>query len=97
MAKITKALFINQIATHKVLEDVTKKDVTTIVNHVLETITANLVAGHSVNLSGLGKFETVILAARVARVPGTNKEVNVPSKRVAKFRPSKNLRTKVAK
>lgn len=53
-----------------------------------------LKSGVEVNLTGIGKIEMISKAARVARNPHTGEKVNVPAKRVAKFRQSSVL-TKV--
>ena len=81
MARISKVDFINEIALHDALAETTKKDITSIVNHVLDTITNHIVAGDEVHLSGFGKFE------KFTRANGAL---------AAKFRPAKALKDAVS-
>ena len=95
MAKISKMELINEVALHDVFANTSKAKVTSVVNHILDTITAHLVAGDEVNLSGFGIFKTAVSKARTAKVPGTDKTVDVPAKAVAKFKASKALKDAV--
>jgi DNA-binding protein HU-beta len=95
MAKISKAELINEVALHDVFANTPKTKVTSVVNHILDTITGHLVDGNEVNLSGFGIFKTAVSKARTATVPGTNKTVEVPAKTVAKFKASKALKNAV--
>ena len=95
MAKISKVELINEVALHDVFANTSKAKVTSVVNHILDTITAHLVAGDEVNVSGFGIFKTTVSKARTAKVPGTDKTVEVPAKTVAKFKASKALKDAV--
>ena len=95
MAKISKVELINEVALHDVFANTSKAKVTSVVNHILDTITAHLVAGDEVNVSGFGIFKTAVSSARTAKVPGTDKTVEVPAKTVAKFKASKALKDAV--
>ena len=55
-----------------------------------------LVKKDSVSFIGFGTFSTAPRAAREARVPGTDKTVNVPATTVAKFKVGKALKEAVA-
>ena len=90
---MNKTQFINAISTKTGL---TKKDTKAVVDAALETITEALARKYSVSFVGFGTFSTSARAAREARVPGTDKTVNVPATTVAKFKVGSNLRTKVA-
>lgn len=57
-----------------------------------ETLTEALVKGDKITFVGFGTFDTVVRAEREARVPGTNKTVKVPSKRVVRFKTSKTIK-----
>ena len=74
----------------------TKKDAKGAVDAVLETITESLVKKESVSFIGFGTFTTAERAARTAKVPGTDKTVNVAATTVAKFKVGKLLKLKVA-
>src|SRR4051794_31118665 len=66
------------------------------VDAVLDEITAALVAGERVTLTGFGTFETAGRAQRTARNPQTGAAVDVPATTVARFPPGATLRTRVA-
>ena len=55
-----------------------KKDVAAVIDATIETIEEALKNGDKVSFIGFGSFEVVKRAPRVARVPGTGKEVKIP-------------------
>ena len=75
----------------------TKKDTERIVNAAIDTITASLVKGEKVQISGFGTFETKEREARVGRNPHTKEEIHIPATRVPSFKASKALKDTVAK
>ena len=77
--------------------DLTKKDAERVVNATIDTITASLVKGEKVQISGFGTFETKEREARVGRNPHTKEEIHIPSTRVPAFKASKALKDSVAK
>ena len=89
-----KAEFIDAVASKAGL---TKKDVNAVVDAALETITEALKGGKSVSFIGFGSFSTAPRAARTARVPGTDKVVEVPATTAVKFKVGKQLKDAVAK
>ncbi len=89
-----KAEFIDAVANKAGL---TKKDVNTVVDAAIETITEALKSGKSVSFIGFGSFSTAPRAARTARVPGTDKVVEVPATTAVKFKVGKQLKDAVAK
>jgi len=91
---MNKTEFIDAVAAKAGLS---KKDAKSAVDAVLETITEALVKKDSVAFVGFGTFSTANRAARVAKVPGTDKTVNVPATTVAKFKVGKALKEAVAK
>lgn len=91
---MNKAEFIEAIALKTGLS---KKDSKSVVDATLETITETLVAGESVSFIGFGTFSTSNRGERMAKIPGTDKTVNVPAKRVAKFKAGKGLREEIIK
>jgi len=74
-----------------------KKDADKALNAILETITEALAKGDSVNFIGFGSFSTIRRNAREARVPLTGKKVDIPERRVVKFKAGKGLKEAVAK
>ncbi|QKF59198.1 HU family DNA-binding protein [Aliarcobacter lanthieri] len=91
---MNKTEFIDAVA---VKAGLSKKDAKGAVDAVLEVITEALVKKDSVSFIGFGTFATAERAARVAKVPGTDKTVNVPATTVAKFKVGKSLKEVVAK
>ena len=91
---MNKIEFIDAISTKTGL---TKKDTKAAVDAILETITETLAKKDSVSFIGFGTFSTSARAAREARVPGTDKTVDVPATTVAKFKVGKALKDAVAK
>lgn len=75
----------------------TKKDSKAALEATLETITEVLSNKGEVSLIGFGTFKTVKKDARTAKVPGTNKTVEVPATTGAKFKVGKALKDAVAK
>lgn len=75
----------------------TKKDSEKALNAAVEAVTAALVAGDKVQVSGFGMFETKTREARVGRNPQTGETMEIPASRVASFKASKTLKDAVAK
>ncbi len=74
----------------------TKVQAEEIVNAIIDAITETLKAGDQVSIAGLGTFEAKMRAARTARNPRTGEPVQVPAKRVPKFKAAKALKDAVA-
>jgi DNA-binding protein HU-beta len=70
---------INQVTAEKALQG------------CLEAITGALSKGDSVTLIGFGTFSVTERAARTGRNPQTGKSINIPAKKVAKFKAGKKL------
>ena len=75
----------------------TKKDAERCINAAIDAITASLVKGEKVQLSGFGTFEIKEREARLGRNPRTKEEIEIPATRVPQFKASKALRDCVAK
>ena len=75
---------------------ITKKDAERVVNAALDTITASLIAGEKVQLSGFGIFEVKQREARVGRNPRTKEAIEIPASRQPVFKASKALKDAVA-
>jgi len=84
-----KAEFIDAVASKA---GVSKKDTNSIVNATLEVIMEALKNDDSISFVGFGSFSSSNRAARTARVPGTDKIVDVPATKVAKFKSGKALK-----
>ncbi|WP_300366034.1 HU family DNA-binding protein [Hydrogenimonas sp.] len=89
-----KAEFVQAVAEKAGLS---KKDTEAALDAALETITEALAGGKSVSFIGFGTFTTAERAARKAKVPGTDRVVDVPATRAVKFKVGKKLKEAVAK
>lgn len=76
---------------------ISKKDTERVLNAAIDAITAALVAGDRVQLSGFGIFETKDREARIGRNPHTKEAIEIPATRVPAFKASKNLKDAVGK
>ena len=74
----------------------TKKDTERVLNAAIDAITAALVKGEKVQLSGFGTFETKDREARIGRNPHTKEAIDIPATRVPSFKASKALKDNVA-
>ena len=75
----------------------TKKDAERVINATIDTVTASLVAGDKVQVSGFGIFEVKAREARVGRNPRTKETIQIPATRQPAFKASKALKDAVAK
>ncbi len=76
---------------------VTKKDAERVVNAAIDAITAALINGDKVQVSGFGIFEVRDREARMGRNPHTKEAVEIPASRVPAFKASKALKDAVKK
>ena len=76
---------------------ITKKDAERVINATLDSVTASLVAGDKVQLSGFGIFETKQREARIGRNPRTKEAIHIPASRQPVFKASKALKDAVEK
>ena len=74
-----------------------KKDAERVLNAAIDAITASLVKGEKVQISGFGSFETKDREARMGRNPHTKESIEIPATRVPGFKASKALKDAVAK
>ena len=74
-----------------------KKDSERVLNAAIDAITASLIRGEKVQISGFGIFETKEREARIGRNPHTKETIEIPATRVPGFKASKALKDSVAK
>jgi integration host factor subunit beta len=86
---MTKAELIEEVS--KVVE-MTRKDSEEIVETIFDSIVGSLHKGEKIEIRGFGSFRTRQRQPRVGRNPKTGSRVEVPSKRIPYFKPSKELR-----
>ena len=73
-------------------EGMTRKDSKIIVETMFESIVKALHASDRIEIRGFGSFRTRQRQPRIGRNPKTGARVEVPSKTVAYFKPSKELK-----
>ena len=91
---MTKADLVEQVAD-AIGPGITKKDCALVVDGLLNAIKAALGEGENIEIRGFGTFKVRERKSRVARNPRTGDRVEVPSRVVPVFKPSKDLREQV--
>src|SRR5271154_2293145 len=86
---MTKADLIEEVA--RVVE-MTRKEAEVIVDAIFDSIVKSLRGGDKIEIRGFGSFRTRQRQPRVGRNPKTGTRVEVPSKRIPYFKPSKELK-----
>ncbi|HZG57471.1 HU family DNA-binding protein [Paenibacillus sp.] len=72
--------------------ELSKKDVTNVVEAVFDSIADALQNGDKVQLVGFGNFEVRERTARKGRNPQTGEEIDIPASKVPAFKPGKALK-----
>lgn len=85
---MTKAEMVEKIAESA---EFPKKEVEKVLDQFVKITQDTLKAGDKISLTGLGVFTPKDRKARIARNPKTGEKVNVPAKKVVKFKPGKEL------
>ena len=75
--------------------EVSKKDLTTIVDGVIKTIQDAVISGDRVQLVGFGTFETTTRAARKGHNPATGESISIPESKSPKFKAGKSFKDAV--
>ncbi|HEX8249636.1 MAG: integration host factor subunit beta [Acidobacteriota bacterium] len=86
---MTKADIVEQVSREA---EMTKKDAEQLVEIVFDSIIEALNKGEKVELRGFGSFRTRQRGARKGRNPKSGAAVDIPAKRVAYFKPGKELK-----
>ncbi|MDR1055554.1 MAG: HU family DNA-binding protein [Prevotellaceae bacterium] len=76
---------------------ITKVDAKKAVDAVVGAIAATLKKSDKVSLIGFGTFSVIKRVKRKGRNPQTGQELNIPAKKVVKFKPGSELSKLVAK
>lgn len=90
---MNKAKLIEQMSKASKLPKATCKKV---LESFIKSVGATLKGGKSVVLTGFGTFSMMKRKSRVGINPATGKKMQIPAKKVAKFKPGKALRDLVA-
>ena len=90
---MTKAGLVEAVQKAAGIE--TKVAAERIVEALFDTIVKTMSRGEEVAITGFGTFRVVKQAARQGRNPKTGEAVQIPAKRVVKFRVAKDLKKSV--
>lgn len=86
---MTKSEFIFAVAAGA---SVSKAEADRVIAAAANTLTGVMRSGDSVNLTGLGIFTSKIRDAHPGKNPATGEAITIPAKRVAVFKPAKQLK-----
>lgn len=75
---------------------ISKKDCARVVDAFLDAVKDSLAEQHNIEIRGFGTFKIRRRKTRMARNPRTGEPVEVAARPVPVFKPSKELRTRVA-
>jgi DNA-binding protein HU-beta len=93
MANISKADLIKELAEQN---NIGQKDVKTVVDGMLSSISNHLKQGHKVQLTGFGTFEVRERSARTGVKPGTTEKIEIPASKLPAFKAGKSLKDDVS-
>ena len=91
---MTKADLVERVAKET---EMTKKDAEKLVEVIFGSIVKTLNKGEKIELRGFGSFRVRERNARKGRNPKTGEPVDIPAKRVAYFKPGKDLKELINK
>lgn len=75
--------------------DLTKKDIESVLEAMIDVVTAELSAGNKVTMTGFGTFRVSNRAARQGINPQTKAAITIPAMTVPKFTAGKTLKEAV--
>lgn len=76
--------------------NIKKSEAETVLDAVLDSITAELKKGNEVRLVGFGTFVVSHRAASEGRNPRTGEAIKIPAKKLPRFRAGKGLKDAIA-
>lgn len=79
------------IATIAEAAELSKADAGKALQGFMDAVTGTLADGDKLSLIGFGTFSVTERSARSCRNPQTGKKMDIPAKKVAKFKPGKQL------
>lgn len=71
---------------------ISKADMTAVVEGLGEIVQAQLAQGEDITLPGIGKFAVTERAARAGRNPKTGEAIEIPARKAPKFSAAKTLK-----
>lgn len=75
--------------------ELTQKEVKVVLEAIVDTIVAQVVAGEKVDVTGLGRFDSAPTPERTARNPKTGDAIQVPASKRPTFKYSKPVKDAV--
>jgi len=75
----------------------TRQDASSVVTTILDAMNDAMVRGHRIEVRGFGSFAITRYAPCTGRNPRSGETVQIPEKRVPRFKPGKALRTEVGR
>ena len=88
--RVTRQTLIDDLSDQH--PHVSKKELDSILNDLLEDIMYSVSDGDYVTINGFGRFEPIYLKPRLARNVAEKKMIDVPGRMAAKFRPGRTFR-----
>ena len=92
---MTKSELIGRLAER--FPQLVAKDADYAVNTILDAMSEALAKGHRIEIRGFGSFSLNYRPPRLGRNPKTGTAVSIPAKRVAYFKPGKELKEVINK
>lgn len=89
---MTRSEFVSTLAA---ATDMKKADVERVIAAAANTLTGVMRSGDSANISGFGIFTSKVRDAHPGKNPATGEAITIPAKRVAIFKPAKQLKDAV--
>lgn len=92
MANINKDALIDTVSSKT---DLSKKDIESVIDIMVEKITEEIRKGNKVTLTGFGTFRISNRAAREGINPQTKQRITIPAMKLPKFTAGKSLKEAV--
>lgn len=89
MANISKANLVKELAEQN---NTGQKDVKTLIDGFLSSISSHLKSGDKVQLTGFGTFEVRERSARTGVRPGTTEKIEIPASKYPAFKAGRGLK-----
>lgn len=89
---MTKTMLMNTVADRT---DMTRYEVERVIAATAEVLIEAMLSGDSANIPGFGIFTSKVRDAHPGKNPATGEAITVPAKRVAIFKPAKQLKDAV--
>src|SRR6202165_5965260 len=89
---VTKADLVEEVVR---VSELPRKESEVVVETIFESIIGALKGGDRIEIRGFGSFRTRQRRGRTGRNPKTGAKVDVPTKRILVFKPSRELKNQV--